>query len=241
MQCGEIGENDFEIKVRILKQKLLMKNISLFLLLVCSALLNAQRFQLPKNCTIVKTIKGDLDKDGIDETVLVCNINQTSDLKESFGRKLFILKQNGKDLILWKENSTILRDTKDCGFCSNDGETPLTNIEIKNNTLTIVQETYNNSRRTERNKLIFRYQNNDWFLIGSTYRYWDTCDFDHRCDINFSTNQVIITDIEGDCDDVEYKKKGTSFKKFDHRFKKITLDSYKPTEIKLNKDVYFIY
>lgn len=132
-------------------------------------------------------------------------------------------------------------DSKDCGFCFDEAETPLVSIEIKNNTLVIVQETYNNSRRTERSKVIFRYQNNDWFLIGSTYRYWDTCDFDHRCDINFSTNQVIITDISGDCDDVDYRNNGTSVKKFNYQFKKVTLDSYRPTEIKWMKDVYFIY
>lgn len=218
-----------------------MKHIPIFLFSICSIFLSAQKFSLPKNCTVVKTIKGDLDKDGIEETVLVCNIDQTSDEKKSYGRKLFILKQNEKDYILWKENSTVLRDTKDCGFCFVDNDTPLVKLEIKNNTLIIVQETYNNSRRTESNKLIFRFQNNDWFLIGSTYRYWDTCDFDHRCDINFSTNEVMMTDIRSNCDNVEYERDGKSFRKFKYVFKKVTLDSYKFTEIKFKKDVFFIY
>lgn len=66
----------------------LLRKICIYLLLVGSIFLNAQKFQLPNNYTVVKKIQGDLDKDGIEETVLVCNNNQTNDPKESFARKL---------------------------------------------------------------------------------------------------------------------------------------------------------
>lgn len=43
---------------------------------------SAQHFQLPKNCTVVETVYGDLDRDGKDEKVIVCNLNQTKDPKK---------------------------------------------------------------------------------------------------------------------------------------------------------------
>lgn len=48
-----------------------------------------------------------------------------------------------------------------------------------------------NSRRFEEIKYVIRYQNDDFYLIGSTYRYADTCDFDDTYHINFSTDNVI--------------------------------------------------
>lgn len=83
----------------------------------------------------------------------------------------------------------------------------LVDISIKNNTLIIEHETHNNSRRTENYKQIFRYQNNDWYLIGSKYRYWDTCDFDYTYDINFSTQKINIAKDTGNCDDIEDSKR----------------------------------
>lgn len=68
---------------------------------------------------------------------------------------------------------------------------PLVSISIENNTIRIYQKKYMNSRRFEEIKYVIRYQNDDFYLIGSTYRYADTCDFDDTYHINFSTDNVI--------------------------------------------------
>ena len=220
-----------------------MKQKTLYLVLLFIIglnIINAQEFKLPKNCTVFKTVLGDLDKDGIDEKVLVCNINQTSNPKDNWDRKFFILKQKDDKWILWKENSTILNSSKECGFCFSAEDDPLKKVEIKNNTLLVEQEFYNNSRRTESHKLIFRFQNKDWFLIGSRYRHWDNCDFNNLYDINFSTNQIIITKETGSCDD-EPGKDSKSVKTYNYNFPKVTMDTYKPTEIKYNSKEYFYF
>ena len=70
---------------------------------------SAQHFQLPKNCTIVETVYGDLDRDGKDEKVIVCNLNQTKDPKKNYSRILYILKQdNSNQYQLFKKNTNIL-------------------------------------------------------------------------------------------------------------------------------------
>ena len=218
-----------------------MKQIVILFYSILFNITYSQNFELPQNCTVIKKIVGDLDKDGINEIVIVCNLDQTKNLTENFKRKLYILKKNNNHFILFKENSNILNSSKECGFCFNKNSDPLKNIEIKNGSLIIEQETNNNSRRKENNKLIFRFQNNDWFLIGSTYRYWDTCDFDYKYDINFSTNKIIITKINGNCDDVEYKKESKSIKKYNYKFPKVTIDKYKPTELKYDEKTFFYY
>ncbi|AQX09577.1 hypothetical protein [Elizabethkingia ursingii] len=204
---------------------------------------SAQHFQLPKNCTIVETVYGDLDRDGKDEKVIVCNLNQTKDPKKNYSRVLYILKQdNSNQYQLFKKNTNILWGSKECGFCFEETSDPLVSISIKNNTLIIEQETHNNSRRTESYKQIFRYQSNDWYLIGSKYRYWDTCDFDYTYDINFSTQKINITKDTGSCDDIEDPKKNvSSFETYTYKFPKVTMDNYKATEIKFKPKLYFYY
>nr|WP_305050577.1 hypothetical protein [Elizabethkingia bruuniana] len=70
---------------------------SLLLFTLSLSLYSGQGFQLPKNCTIVKTVYGDLDKDGKDEKVIVCNLNQTKDPKKNYKRTLYILKQDSNN------------------------------------------------------------------------------------------------------------------------------------------------
>lgn len=67
--------------------------LSLLLYSLSLSLYSGQNFQLPKNCTAVRTIYGDLDKDGRDEKVIVCNLNQTKDPKKNYKRVLYILKK----------------------------------------------------------------------------------------------------------------------------------------------------
>ncbi|WP_445722402.1 hypothetical protein [Flavobacterium sp.] len=201
-----------------------------------------QSFEVPLNHIVVRETFGDLDADGIDEHILVCNTDKSENESVGFKRILYILKvdQKGKEL-LWKKNETILWDSKDCGMGFDLLQDPLVGLEIKRNTLIIKHKRLNNSRRTEDLKQIFRFQNNNWYLIGSTYRYADTCNFDDTYDINFSTNQVIITKITHDCQENEYQKDSYSKNTYSFNFQKIKMDDYKPTEIEIKPNLFVIY
>lgn len=117
--------------------------LSLLLYSLSLSLYSGQNFQLPKNCTAVRTIYGDLDKDGRDEKVIVCNLNQTKDPKKNYKRVLYILKKdNNNQDQLFKKNTNILWGSKECGFCFEESSDPLVDISIKNNTLIIEHETH---------------------------------------------------------------------------------------------------
>ncbi len=201
----------------------------------------SQEIQIPKTYVKVKEVRGDLNKDGIDEVVSVYNTDKKQE-DTGFSRVLYIFKiENGKRILV-KKNTNILRNSTDSGFynASNSYDIePIDTLFIKNNTLVIQQKRFHNSRRATQSKLIFRYQKKDWFLIGSTCRYYDTCLFNDVHDINFSTNKIHITKDTSSCDDDE--KETHFFKAYKYNFPKVTLDSYKPTEVEIKKGVYTYY
>ena len=197
-----------------------------------------QIFRIPEKYDVVMEAYGDLDKDGVPERMVVCNTD-IPDENPRLGviRTLYILKKakSGEDVV-WKENSNLLWISKECGFCIEDTKgDPLLYLEIINNTFIVKQKRYNNTRRVEELKQVFRFQDNDWYLIGSTYRYADNCDFDVRHDINFSTNIVEVTNISHDCDEHENQKESYSKKKYSYKFPKVKMDDYKPTEVIIKK------
>ncbi len=197
-------------------------------------------FIAPINYSKVMEAKGDLDKDGTNEIIYVYNTDQL-DGDVGFFRVLYICKLQGGKVKLWKKNTSVLRSSKDCGFCVDAGID--LSVAIKNNTLMISQTFNHNTRHFSTVKNIFRYQNGDWFLIGSTYNDYDTCDYDYKYDVNFSTKQVRITYAYGDCDEGKKIPKD-EFYSFKHPFKSIPImDGFKPgnVELKVPNTKHFFY
>ncbi|TDO22951.1 hypothetical protein [Pedobacter duraquae] len=196
---------------------------------------------VPKGYTQVLETEGDLDKDGIKEHIYVFDTDKT-DGELGFFRVLYICKSIGGKIKLWKKNTSVLRSSKNCGFCLDDGID--LSVTIKNNTLIIAQTFNHNSRHYSTVNSIFRYQHADWFLIGSTYNLYDTCEFDFTYDINFSTKKVEISENYGDCDENKKIPEDKSYS-FNYPFKGIPrMDGFKPGDnaIKVpNSKKYFLY
>ncbi|MFD2285055.1 hypothetical protein GJU39_09900 [Pedobacter petrophilus] len=220
-----------------------MKLLLTFLILF-SFKLSAQKlisFIPPSGYTKVLETNGDLDKDGINEVVLVYNTNRKTD-RTGFTREMYICKLINGSLKLWKKNASVLWNSDDCGFCLDSGIN--LSVKIKGNTLIIEQTFQHNSRHFSTYRNIFRHQNGDWFLIGSKYNDYDTCHFDFQYDINFSTNQVAIDYTFGDCDDGVPVPKDSELR-FKYPFKSIPkMDGFTAGkhEIKIpNAKQYFYY
>lgn len=159
---------------------------------------NLQDFKVPPNYQLVQKVEGDLDNDGINETVYAYN-TATKQGEKGMKRILYITKKVNGKMKLWKMNSSVLWSSEDCGFYASEG-VPL-EMEIKRNTLSISQTFNHNSRHSSTYKSIFRYQHEDWFLIGSTHHDFDNCDFDFSYDVNFSIGKVIIDKTYSSCDE----------------------------------------
>ena len=183
-----------------------MKNFLSFFAIIFFSILQSQElkdFTIPKSYEKILETKGDLDKDGRDETVIVFNTGKRAD-SESPGlvRKLYILKNINGKLKIWKENSALIFDSK-LGFYPADNELELT---IKNNCLVIFQSYFSNSRHTVTSKNTYRFQNGDFYLIGALVKFDDTCEFNFSDEINFSTGKVIVREEYSDCDDGSDRK-----------------------------------
>ena len=198
-------------------------------------------FKPPVGYTKVLEAKGDLDKDGIDEMVFAYNTDRQDNDLGAY-RILYICKLESGKLKLWKKNTSVLRSSKQCGFCVDEGID--LSLVIKNNTLAVSQTFNYNSRHYGTNKNIFRFQNGDWYLIGSTFSDYDTCAFDYKYDVNFSTKQVSVAYTYGDCDEGKEIQKDW-FSKFKYPFASIPkMDGFKPgkAEHKIpNSKAFFYY
>lgn len=209
---------------------------SFFAIIFFSALQSQELkdFTIPKGYEKILETKGDLDKDGKDETVIVFNKYKTPD-SESPGlvRKLYILKNINGKLKIWKENSNLIFDSKE-GFYPESNELELT---VKNNCLVIFQSYFSNSRHTVTSKNTYRFQNGDFYLIGALVQFVDTCEFNYSDEINFSTGKVIVSEEYSDCDDGSNRKIPKNYyKEFTHKLPKlIKMNEYKmgKNEIKI--------
>ncbi|UQB68247.1 hypothetical protein [Epilithonimonas zeae] len=195
-----------------------MKYLFSFLALVLCSVLQSQElkdFAIPKTYEKILETKGDLDKDGKDEVVMVFN---TTPKAEVSGRKFYILKNINGKLKIWKENSTLIFDNK-LGFYPVDNEL---NINIKNNSLNISQMYFTNSRHTDTSKYTFRFQNGDFYLIGASIQFDDTCEFNFKNEVNFSTGKIIIDEQFSYCDDGSDRKIPENYyKEFTQKFPKL--------------------
>jgi len=207
-----------------------MKKILIFFLLLFFTNLFSQDlkdFVVPKGYKKIVEIKGDLDKDGIDEYVFVFNTTKEikSDFENGYKREFFILKKINKKFKIWQHNNSILFADK-TGFSPEYNSLP--EFKIKNGILEITQIFDTNSRHTQTYKDKFRFQNNDFYLIGSEHHFDDTCSFNFSEEINFSTGKIIVNQTFQKCFDDENEPVEKDFNQvFFHNFKPIKMNNFK--------------
>lgn len=220
-----------------------MKKLFSFFIILLFSISPSQElknFEIPKGYEKILETKGDLDKDGKDETVIVFNTNIKTE-SEGFERKFYILKNINGKLKIWKENSSVIIDSK-YGFYPEDNKL---DIQIKNNCLIISQLFFTNSRHSDTSKYTFRFQNGDFYLIGSKYQLDDTCDYNFTYEVNFSTGKTIVDEQFSSCDDNKRDIPKDDYKEFIHKFTVLKkMNGFRIGENKFkipNSNKYFYY
>ncbi|SDQ86531.1 hypothetical protein SAMN05421664_2893 [Chryseobacterium soldanellicola] len=224
-----------------------MKNFFSFFVIIFFPVFHAQElknFVVPKGYTKIAETKGDLDKDGKDEIVLVFNTDKKvkSDFNNGYQREFFILKNNNGKLQIWRKNSTVI-------FASETGfypeYNPIPDVKIKNGCIIISQKFNTNSRHTQAYIHTFRFQNGDFYLIGSVSTFDDTCEFNMLNEINFSTGKAIVNENYSSCDEEEKNIPKDYHKEFIHKLSSLVkMNNFTPGENSFkipNSDKYFNY
>lgn len=225
-----------------------MKKICSFFTLLLFTIFSSQElknFVIPKGYTKIVETKGDLDKDGKDETVIVFNSDKINneDFNRGFQREIFILKNNNGQLKIWKKNSTAILGSK-TGFSPEYNTLP--EINIKNGAIVILQSYNTNSRHTLTFKHTFRFQNNDFYLIGSVNEFDDTCEFNFSDEINFSTGKAIKEKKYYPCfEDSKEPVEKDYYKEFNYKLKTpVKMNNFEPGKNSFkvpNSNQYFTY
>ena len=161
---------------------------------------------IPKGWKKILTTNGDLNKDKLEDTVIVIEKEDKKNIKknDSFGPEE--LNLNPRILLVLfkqKDGTYVLASKNDKGFIKSEGndDNPslmdtLDDIIIKNNVLKIVFNYFMSAGSwwTSTNVYIFRFQNNVLELIGyESNAYMRNTGEEEGTSINFSTNKAKIT------------------------------------------------
>ena len=161
---------------------------------------------IPKGWKKILTTNGDLNKDKLEDTVIVIEKEDKKNIKKNDGFGPEELNLNPRILLVLfkqKDGTYVLASKNDKGFIKSEGndDNPalmdtLDDIIIKNNILKIVFNYFMSAGSwwTSTNVYIFRFQNNVFELIGyESNAYMRTTGEEEGTSINFSTNKAKIT------------------------------------------------
>ena len=161
---------------------------------------------IPKGWKKILTTNGDLNKDKLEDTVIVIEKEDKKNIKKNDGFGSEELNLNPRILLVLfkqKDGTYILASKNDKGFIKSEGndDNPalmdtLDDIIIKNNVLKIVFNYFMSAGSwwTSTNVYIFRFQNNVFELIGyESNAYMRNTGEEEGTSINFSTNKAKIT------------------------------------------------
>ena len=161
---------------------------------------------IPKGWKEILTTNGDLNRDKLEDTVIVIEKEDKKNIKKNDGFGSEELNLNPRILLVLfkqKDGTYILASKNDKGFIKSEGndDNPalmdtLDDIIIKNNVLKIVFNYFMSAGSwwTSTNVYIFRFQNNVLELIGyESNAYMRNTGEEEGTSINFSTNKAKIT------------------------------------------------
>ena len=161
---------------------------------------------IPKGWKKILTANGDLNKDKLEDTVIVIEKEDKENIKKNDVLGPDYLNLNPRILLVLfkqKDGAYILAAKNDKGFIKSEGNEDnsalmdtLDNIIIKNNVLKIVFNYFMSAGSwwTSTNVYIFRFQNNVFELIGyESNAYMRNTGEEEGTSINFSTNKAKIT------------------------------------------------
>ena len=161
---------------------------------------------IPKGWKKILTTNGDLNKDKLEDTVIVIEKEDKKNIKKNDGFGPEELNLNPRILLVLfkqKDGTYILASKNDKGFIKSEGNDnnpalmdTLDDIIIKNNVFKIVFNYFMSAGSwwTSTNVYIFRFQNNVFELIGyESNSYMRNTGEEEGTSINFSTNKAKIT------------------------------------------------
>jgi hypothetical protein len=194
----------------------------------------AQAELTPKGFAVLDEKVGDLDRDGIDEKVIVYDTSDTTE--DGIVREIRILKFYGNKWNVWKSSRNAILKSKEGGMMGD----PFAEINIDKGLLLISMAGGSSWKWSYTDK--YRFQGNNFKLVGYLSHYGKPCEYWGDFDFNLSTGKIIARKEYEDCE----KKQMVYKKEYETFFKKgISIDlnnrnlkKYKIISPKSKRDYY---
>ncbi len=145
----------------------------------------------PTGFKVLGSAKGDLDKDGQAEQAVVYDTPREGDMGTE--RELHIFKLKEGKWELWHKASGVVLGSQQGGVMGD----PFKEVKVENGS--VVLSHFGGSRSKWHYTHRFRFQNNDWQLIGATVNNGAPCDYFEDFDYNLSTGKIHYKKTTEDC------------------------------------------
>lgn len=179
----------------------------------------------PKFWTLKERTLGNLDNDPEEEAVCVYETPMEGDL--GFAQSLAIYKKEGENWVLWHQSTRPILSTEHGGMMGN----PYEGISIKNKTIII--DHFGGSRQKWHYTHRYRFQNNNWYLIGATVNAGAPCDYLQLLDYNLSTGDAIFEYASESCDKKNTAKAKSWSEKINKKIPLPLMDEFQVGENKI--------
>lgn len=169
-----------------------MKPIIILFCFFTQITLSAQEFVIPKGYVLLEEKTGDLDKDGVPERVGVYNTTDTTE--DGITREIFVLKQKDSKWTVWKRSVNAVLKSEQGGMMGD----PFQEIDIKNGLLIISVAGGSSWKWSHHDK--YRFQHNEFELIGYSSHAGKPCEYWTTIDFNLSTGKLLYQKEFEDCE-----------------------------------------
>lgn len=142
-----------------------------------------ENISIPKGYTILAEQKGDLDKDGIPELVIVFNTPKQVELGTE--RQIWIYKRKAGKWAVWHKSTGAVLSSQHGGMMGD----PFDGLEIDHGVIVIRH--FGGSADKWFYVHRYRYQKNNWYLIGTNITFGRPPDQMSSYDYNLSTGKVV--------------------------------------------------
>ena len=164
-----------------------------------------QNMLKPDGFEILAEKTGDLNKDGIEEKVIVYNTTDTT--ADGIVRELEIFRWINNEWKLWEKSGNAIKKSQEGGMMGD----PFEGIEIDKGLLIIYFSGGSSWKWNYTDK--YRFQNDEFELIGYSGNYGKLCEYWETVDFNLVTGKVIYKKEYEDCekDQQVYKRENETF------------------------------
>lgn len=168
----------------------------------------SQNIPIPSNYSIIDSVFGDLDKDGMEELVVAYNTNLKDEINDGVKRELIIYKKKNLEWTVWQKPMQALYGSRAGGMMGD----PFGDIEIEKGVLHISQNGGSSWKWSHTDK--YRYDGKEFRLIGYVSNYGKPCEYWEEVDFNIVTGKINVKKEYENCETENqevYKKQNETF------------------------------